>query len=101
MVQNNAKSFLDTTAMLYKQTASSRHDVCLDQRSFKCKIGANCSNIFLYRGNIQILSSLLSKWKNVFIAIMLGVCLSCLESNDLPSLPRSKIHNRHVRYVTV
>ena len=36
MIQSNAKSLLDTTAMLYKQTASSRHDVCLDQRSFKC-----------------------------------------------------------------
>ena len=44
-VQSNAKSLLDNTAMLYKQTASSRHDVCLDQRSFKCKISENCSNI--------------------------------------------------------
>ena len=46
MIQSNAKSLLDTTAMLYKQTLPSRHDVCLDQRSFKCKIGENCSNIF-------------------------------------------------------
>ena len=53
MIQSNAKSLLDTTAMLYKQTASSRHDVCLDQRSFKCKIGENYSNIFLYRGKIN------------------------------------------------
>ena len=45
MIKSNAKSLLDNTAMLYKQTASSRHDVCLDQRSFKCKIGENCSNI--------------------------------------------------------
>ena len=60
MIQSNAKSLLDNTAMLYKQTASSRHDVRLDQRSFKCKIGENCSNIFLYRGKIQILSFLLS-----------------------------------------
>ena len=43
MIQSNAKSLLDNTAMLYKQTTSSRHDVCLDQRSFKCKIGENCS----------------------------------------------------------
>ena len=50
MIQSNAKSLFDTTAMLNKQTASSRHDVCLDQRSFKCKIGENCSNIFLNRG---------------------------------------------------
>ena len=46
MIQKNAKSLLDNTAMLYKQTASSRHDVFLDQRSFKCKIGENCINIF-------------------------------------------------------
>ena len=45
MIKSNAKSLLDNTAMLYKQTASSRHDVCLDQRSFKCKIGENCINI--------------------------------------------------------
>ena len=45
MIQSNAKSLLDTTAMLYKLKASPRHDVCLDQRSFKCKIGENCSNI--------------------------------------------------------
>ena len=37
----------------------------------------------------------------IFIAILLGVYLSCLESNDLPSFPRSNIHNRHVKYVTV
>ena len=45
MIKSNAKSLLDNTAMLYKQTASSRRDVCLDQRSFKCKIGENCSTI--------------------------------------------------------
>ena len=45
MIKTNAKSLLDKTAMLYKQTSSARHDVCLDQRSFKCKIGENCSNI--------------------------------------------------------
>ena len=45
MIQSNAKSLLDNTGLLHKQTASSRHDVCLDQRSFKCKIGENCSNI--------------------------------------------------------
>ena len=56
---------------------------------------------YLYRGKIRILSSLLSLWKLFFIAILLGVCLSCLESNDLPSFPLSNIHNRHVKYVTV
>ena len=45
MIQSNAKSLLDKTAMLHKQKASSRHDVCLNQRSFKCKIGENGSNI--------------------------------------------------------
>ena len=60
MIQSNAESLLDNTAMLYKQTGSSRHDVCLDQRSFKCKTGENCSNILFYRDKIKILSSLLS-----------------------------------------
>ena len=41
MIKSNAKSLLDNTAMLYKQAALSGHDVCLDQRSFKCKIGEN------------------------------------------------------------
>ena len=50
MIQSNAKSILDNTAMLYKQTSSSRHDVCLDQRSFKCKICENCSNILFIQG---------------------------------------------------
>ena len=60
MIQSNAKSLLDNTAMLYKQTASSRHDVSLDQRSFKCKLVKIAVIFFLYRNNIQILSSLLS-----------------------------------------
>ena len=60
MIKSNAKSLVDNTAVLYKQTASSRHDVCLDKRSFKCKIGENCSNILcICRGKTQILSSLL------------------------------------------
>ena len=53
MIQNNAKYLLDNTVILYKQTASSRHDVCLDQRSFKCKIGKNCSNILFISGSHQ------------------------------------------------
>ena len=80
MIQSNAKSLLDTTAMLYKQTASTTHDVCLDQRSFKCKIGENCSNIFfLNRGknsNFKFPSILMEEF---FIAILLGACLSCLK----------------------
>ena len=100
MIQNNAKSLFDNTVILHKQTTSSRHDVCLDQRSFKCKIGENCSNIYLYRDTIQILSSLLS-FGRFCIGIPLGVCLSCFESNDSPSFPWSNIHNRHVKYITV
>ena len=59
MIKSNAKSLLDNTAMLYKQTASSRHDVCLDQRSFKCKSVKIVAMFYLYRGKIQSLSSLL------------------------------------------
>ena len=39
--------------------------------------------------------------EDFFIAILLGVCLSCLESNALLSFSQSNIHNRHVKYVTV
>ena len=101
MIQSNAKSLLNTTAMLYKQTASSRHDVVLDQRSFKCKIGENCSNIFYTGAKFKFKVPFYPNGRTFFIAILLGVCLSCLESNDLPSLPRSNINNRHVKYVTV
>ena len=45
MIQSNAKSLWDNTVMLYHQKALARHDICLVQRSFKCKIGENCSNI--------------------------------------------------------
>ena len=59
MIESNAKSLLDKTAMLYKQTASSRNDVCLDQRSFKCKSVKIVAIFYVYRGKNQILSSLL------------------------------------------
>ena len=101
MIKSNAKSLLDNTVMLYKQTASSRHDVCLDQRSFKCKIGENCIIILCIYGpnsNFKFPSTLMEDFS---IAILLGVCLSCLENNDLLSFPWSNIHNRHVKYVTV
>ena len=99
MIRSNVKSLLDNATMLYKQTASSRHDVCLNQRSFKCKIGENCSNILFIKGqnsNFKFPSILM---EIVFIAFLLGVFLSCLESNDLPSFLRSNILNRHVKYV--
>ena len=89
MIKSNAKSLLDNTAMLYKQTTSSRHVVCLDQSSFKCKSEIS---IFKFPSTLN---------EEIFIAILLGVCLSCLENNDLLSFPRSNIHNRHVKYVTV
>ena len=61
----------------------------------------NCSNIlFIYGQNSNFkFSSILTE--EFFIAILLGVCLSCLESNDLLSFLWSNIHNRHVKYVTV
>ena len=75
MYQSNAKSLLDNTAMLYKQSASSRHDVCLDQRSFKCKIGENCSNTLSIQGlnsNFKFPSILMEEF---FTAILLEVCV--------------------------
>ena len=60
MIQGNAKSLLDNTAMLNKQTASSRHDVCLDQSHLSAKSGKIKAIFYLYRGKILILSSLLS-----------------------------------------
>ena len=101
MIQNNAKSLLDNTVILYKQTSSSRHDVCLDQRSFKCKIGENCSNILSIKGQNSNFKFPSNPMEDFCIIILLDVCLSCLESNDLPSFPRSNIQNRHVKYVTV
>ena len=71
MIQSNAKSLLDNTAMLYKQSASSRHDVCLDQRSFKCKIGENCSNILFIQGqnsNFKVYSILMEEFFYCYLA---------------------------------
>ena len=55
---------------------------------------------YVYKGKIQILSSLYPE-ERIFIIILLSVCLSCLESNDLLSFSLSNIHNRNVKYVTV
>ena len=58
--------------------------------------------IFFYIGaKFRFLVPFYPNGSIIFIAILLDVCLSCLESNGLPSLPRSNIHNRHVKYVTV
>ena len=67
--------------------------MCLDQMSFKCKIDENWQN-----SNFKFPSILMELF---FIAILLGVCLSCLESNDLPSIPRSNIRTRHEKNVAV
>ena len=102
MIQSNAKSLLDNTAMLYKQTASSRHDVCLDPRSFKCKIGENCSNILcIYKQNSNVKFPSIVMEDIFYCYPAKCVCLSCLESNDLPSFPLSNIYYRHVKYVTL
>ena len=62
------------------------------------KIAAIYFFIYGQNSNFKFPSILMEEF---FIAILLGVCISCLESNDLPSLPWSNIHNRHVKYVTV
>ena len=59
MIKSNAKSHLDNTTMPYKQTASSRHDVYLNQRSFKFKSVKIVAIFYVYRDKTQILSSLL------------------------------------------
>ena len=65
------------------------------------KRGENCSNISFILGQNSKFKFPSILMEDLFIAILLGVCLSCLGSNDLPSFPRSYIHNRHVKYVTV
>ena len=62
MIKSNAKSLLDNTVMLYKQRASPRHDWCLDQRSFKCKIGENCSNILCIWGQNSNRQGMICVW---------------------------------------
>ena len=52
MIQSNAKSLLDNTAKLYKQTASSKHDVCLDQGHLSAKSAKIVAIFYLYRGKI-------------------------------------------------
>ena len=55
----------------------------------------------MYIGEKSNLKFPLTLMEEFLIAILLGVCLSCLESNDLLSFLRSNIHIRHVKYVTV
>ena len=60
------------------------------------------SIFYLYRGkksNFKFPPILMEEFFYCYPARL--VCLSCLESIDLPSFPRSNIHDRHVKYVTV
>ena len=59
MIKSNAKSLLDNTAMLYKQTVLSSHDACLDKGHLTAKSVKIVAIIYVYRGKIQILSFLL------------------------------------------
>ena len=86
MNKSNAKSLLDNTVMLYKQTVSSMHDLCLDQRSFKCKIAESCSNILFIWGPNHIFYVPLHPVEEKNIAILLGLRLSFLESHVLPCI---------------
>ena len=87
MNKSNAKSLLDNTVMLYKQTVSSMHDLCLDQRSFKCKIEESCSNIlFIWGPNHIFYVPLHPVEEKKNIAILLGLRLSFLESHVLPCI---------------
>ena len=56
---------------------------------------------YVYWGKKSNFKFPLTLMEEFLIAILLGVCLSCLESNDLLSFLRSNIHIRHVKYVTV
>ena len=59
MIKSNAKSLFDNTALLYKQTASSRHDVYWIKGHLSAKSVKIVAIFYVYRGKIQILSSLL------------------------------------------
>ena len=60
MIQSNAKSLLDNTAMLYKQTASSRLMCVWIKGHLSAKSVKIVAIFYFNKGKIQILSSLLS-----------------------------------------
>ena len=60
MIKSNANSRLHNTSMLYKQTASSRHDVFWIKGHLSVKSVNIVAIFYLYKGKIQFLSSLLS-----------------------------------------
>ena len=96
MIQNNANLFL-IIQLCYINKQHHQGMMCVWIKSHLSAKSVKIVAIFyLYRGKIQV-----SFYPNgrTFIAILLGVCLSCLESNDLPSFLRSNMHNRHVKYV--
>ena len=53
MNKSHAKSLLDNTAMLYKQTGSSRHDVCLDQFHLSAKSVKTVAIFNVYRAKFK------------------------------------------------
>ena len=59
MIKSNAKSLLNNTAMLYKQTSSSRHDVFWIKGHLSAKSVKIVAIFYVYRGKTQILSSFL------------------------------------------
>ena len=95
MIKSNAKSLLDNTALLYKQTASSGIMCVWIKGHLSAKSVKIVAIFYVNRGKTQILSSLLPNWKNFYCYPARCVCLSCLESNDILSFPRLNIHNRH------
>ena len=72
------QNLLDNTAMLYKQTASSSHDVLWIKCHLSAKSVKTVAIFYQYRGEIQILNPLLSLRKHFFcyparsVSIMFG-----------------------------
>ena len=88
--------------MLYKQTASPMHDVCLDLRSFKCKIGKNCCDFFYsFRGKISDFKFPSTPREERFYCYPARYVSIMFGKQCVTKFPMSNIHNRHVDYVNV
>ena len=70
--------------------------MCLDQRSFKCKIGEHFSNLLFIGTIYQILSSIAPHGRNI---PLLGMYLSRLGSHVLLSFLWMNFQNRPVKYI--
>ena len=57
-----------------------KHDVCLDQMSFKCKISEKYSNLLFLWAKSQILDYVYPNEEKIDCHHLLGMYLSCLES---------------------